>query len=186
MPRTKPQLAPDPSMRPPRPRGIDPEGYVGSLFEPAPMPKGAASLIGTKASRHTGTLARERSRVHAGAGGTGNRSGRDMAIEDLKAHMFRYVRSVGVGGTLQSVDFLNWLDAHQLRPEGVDMRCLGGLWLHLAEVGILEQIAHKPNGGGSGAKVSYGSTSRPVYRVIVLDATRTSWFAPAIRDQEAA
>lgn len=171
MSRTKPQLAPDPAMRQ-RPRGIDPEGFVGSLFdEPS-----------TKAERHIETLARvrEESGADRGPSSPGLRTAREIVIDELKADLFQFLKERGVGVLIQAVDFTNWLDAghgHR-RPSDVDLRVLGALFLRLIKVGLLTHTGYGPNGGGGGT--NYNSTARPIYRINELNAAKTGWFSGAI------
>ena len=185
MSRSTKQLAPDPSMRQ-RPPGIDPHDFVGSLFDSPPdsdsdtLPSFSASsahsALKSKSDRHRESLSHIRtiSGADRGPSTPGLRTGRDIAIADLRERLFEYIRGVGVGCTFQSVDFLNWLDAHQLRPLELDMRVLGGMFNHLLRVPLIEKVGHAPNGGGA----HHNSAERPVYRILRLDASRTGWFSP--------
>lgn len=177
----------------------DPHDYVGSLFDEHPDPDtsfpSAPSAISNRSAKsrtHAAVLGREqdRSAARVGRSAPGNRSARDIVMDELKDALWFFIRSMGVGAQFQSVDFLNWLDAERRRPADTDMRCLGGLWNRLISVGILEIVGHAPNGGGggggSGAASTYNSTTRPVFRVLLLDATRTGWFAPAVPSDRSA
>lgn len=162
-----------------------------SASSPRHRGEGGASPGGgslSKSARHARTLEGQVARAGAerGPSSPGLRSARDIMLDDLKRTLWAYLRRRGRGARLQSVDYLNWLDAEGLRPPGLDMRCLGGLWASLISRGVLVVIGHAPNGGGTGAAKNYGSTTRPVYRVRSIDPKRIDWFSEAEEQKGAA
>lgn len=172
-----------------------------SDLSPSSSAISAASVVNSgsssKSSRHSATLAREQDRSHAktGKASPGNRSGREIVIDDLKDALWTYLTRMGIGHEFHAVDFLNWLDARPETsrwkvPPGFDLRCLGGLWARLLGAGTIARIGYGPNGGRVSADSTYSSTTRPVYRIVALDMSATGWNSatgePPPRDRSAA
>jgi hypothetical protein len=158
---------------------------------PAPSPRsgegGGVLAAGrgssSKSSRHSGVLAREQDRSHAktGKSSPGNRSGREIVIDELKDALWTYLTKLGIGARFQAVDFLSWLDAGRYGgwkpPADFDLRAMGGLWSRLMNTGTIERVGFAPNGGRVSAESNYGSTTRPVYRITKLNMHDIGWYS---------
>ncbi len=97
---------------------------------------------------------------------------RRSSLDGVKLELLRYVRSLGVGATFQSVDFTS-----RLADQGhADLRIVGGLIRRLITAGVVEILEYAPNGGNR--ERNYHSTVRPVFRITSLDFSALGWHSP--------
>ena len=106
-------------------------------------------------------------------GGSAARAG---FITAYRTRLVRLMRRLGVGQTFQAVDVLREMNAAGELPEGVDLRCIGGLFPKLQRGKLVRVVGHEPNGGIPAR--NYNSTVRPVFEIRALDFTVVGWGDP--------
>lgn len=95
------------------------------------------------------------------------------AVLKLRWLLQTFLRNHDIGHEFQAIDFTHWANQQPQFDQSVDMRKTGGMFIAMANAGIIEKIGVRNNGGNKGT--NYHGTTRHVYRIMMIDFSKLGW-----------